>query len=231
MEKLVGRHFRKEPGHLACRAGPFTYALLLTVFAFSPAAAQTMGNPARVVRIHSAEALSSNDVAITAPVSVESAVTTAATEPAKTAPTGEQRAKNRLMVSTRPYLPLTGALPLRFSAARKWPAPVPADETPGEAEAPVVATTTPTLASEPTEPTATAEPVRPPSPAQATPQPITAVVASAQPSTKTSPTLTADMVLGFLGDLPPPEARVSVRFEPALPQGASSSAGLGALSP
>jgi hypothetical protein len=234
MEKLVRRHFRKEPGHLACRAGPIAYALLFTLVAFSTSGAQTLGNPAKVVRQYAFEKTGSEnpngtvreEIAVPAPtpdvaaVPLVDAVGSANRE-------GAKKREGVTMMSNGPYLPITGPLPLRFSSTCKWPATLQANPPAPEAAAPAVAAAVSpvaTPAESPPEPKS--EPIRPAS------TPAVATSVNAPSAAAPVPTvLTADMVLGFLGDLPPAEARVSVRFEPALPQGARGSVGLGALSP
>jgi hypothetical protein len=56
-------------------------------------------------------------------------------------------------------------------------------------------------------------------------EPTPPAVVDARASDTPPSVLTADMVLGFLGDLPVTESRTPVRFEPALPQGAGATAG------
>ena len=222
MEKLVRRHFRKEPGHLACRAGPIPYALLLTLVAFSTSGAQSMGPPAKVVRGHAL-----------ARAAVENHTIIIREEIAETeSPAVDAKRERVIVLSTGPYLPITGALPLRFSSTRKWPSPLPRTGPASEA-ATSVATTAPVPESRPSETPAekSAEPATPKVDRANPAVVVTSAASTPQANAPAATALTSDMVLGFLGDLPPTESRVSVRFEPALPQGATGSAGMGALSP
>ena len=221
MEKLVRRHIRKEPGHLACRAGPIVFALLVSLVVPSTVLAQSMGNPAKVVRVNSLEHTSAETSAPATRTLVQIPTTSAEvrTETPDTKVTGEQ--KTVMVVSTGPYLPLTGALPLRFASSRKWPAPLPKSTTPSEETVSTVAQAPATIATP-----AETRPVMASAPNPSNSTTIGTGAVATMPTitpAKTEPQaamLTADMVLGYLGNLPPGDARVSVRFEPAIPQGA-----------
>lgn len=231
MEKLVRRHFRKEPGHLACRVGPVVFAALLSLFALSAVEAQTHGHPAKVVRMPEANTF---DVRVafepeSAPASAPS-MTEEAPSPVETVTNSEPepvlvveaerppaRTRPRKIVLTKgPYLPVIGPQPLRFSATRSWPSPLPEPEV---NEEPAVAAVAATTESTPDEsPPSAAESVMVAASQSVPPKP--AAYDTTMPNV-----LTADMVLGFLGDLPASSTRVQGRFEPAVPQGAGSSTG------
>lgn len=225
MEKLVRRHFfRKEPGHLACRAGLFAYAFCLLIATLPTLEAQNLGSPAKVVR-GVAHAMDRAAIGVSSP-SDSAREPAEFVEPAGTTAQVAAVSSRPAQVVTGPYLPITGALPLRFSSSRKWPTPrretdaIATDEPANVANAQTLATTTPTVASN-----NIPEAIAPQnSAATTTAQSALLGPASEQQPARTAPEptmLSADMVLGYLGNLPPVETRVSVRFEPAIPQSAS----------
>jgi hypothetical protein len=214
METLIRRHGRKDPGHIACRVGLIAFIHFLPMSVSLSVGAETYGNPARVVRVYSA---------------AENTITTQE-EPARVAASAIKvdsiateltRAKEKsargIVLSTGPYLPATGAIPLRFSSARHWPAPLSNSQPlPAEDVAPTRTASDSASSASLTETPATSNiQVANSAPANSTP----GTKKPADTPTKFSPegtTLTADMVLGYLGNLPANEGRGGERFEPAI---------------
>lgn len=206
METLDHRHGRKDPGHLACRVGLFAFSYFLTLSATPTVAAELYGNPAKFVRVPAV----ATSTAVKQPVAVF--VVDVAEKPRRT-----------IVRIAGPYLPMTGALPLRFSSARRWPAPLPTASEPaaGDEAASTVAASDFAPPASPTE-----LPVLPLAQvANTTPASGARKSVAAPGKSSAGPTsLTADMVLGFLGNLPANEGRGGARFEPAIPRAVTTSA-------
>lgn len=186
--------------------------------------AQTYGNPAKVVRIRTSDRAVREVVRMERPrfgsraielrpgeaiavLDDGDTVVAAAPEPVLVVHADRLPPRTRvILVTAGPYLPVTGVAPLRFSPARTWPPPLPRQP----ATPTVFRTTEPAVTGTVARSDETAP--KDPEPARSSQDSDDAVGQS------TSPALTADMVLGFLDDLPPQKDQVSVHFEPAMPQ-------------
>ncbi len=233
MEKLVRRHWWKEPGHLACRVGSIVSVSFIALAALPSVHAQTRGNPAKVIRINPVEDLglrvaspgaeSDGPMASTDDAAPTETITSPEPEPVLIVRAEPPRHRaNVIVLTTGPYLPVTGSLPLRFSSTRSWPPPRPRPEAPTEA-ATVSRDESPSVAPEPAPIVATEDSVPP----AVVPVVIKADPTSAPTDHAAQPTgaLSADTVLGFLDNLPHGESRVSVQFEPAIPERAKGPSG------
>jgi hypothetical protein len=203
MDKLVRRLGRKDPVHLAGRTGPFVLlSLLVLAFVPSLSAEISRGHPAKSVRFADSAAEHSIDL--------RALVISLLPPEAPVAP-----------VPRAGYLAETGALPLRYGAARTWPAPLPTPEQPSASEA---------AASE----ALTAASVVPPASAHVatngsapvdTPASLTTTAASSSPRSRNtdsrSPSaqilLSAEFVLGQLPHLSAERGAIPTRFVPAVP--------------
>ncbi len=216
MEKLHDRTRRRDPKRTTCASGPLVALILYALLSPSLSATHVGGQPSKAHRLifgNSASAPSPVErvdqeetrpapAVVAAPAAVE-----ASAFPAVEAPPAR-------MLSDGAYLAVSGAVPLRFDAPRRWPPPLvlPAPEPVAEvAETPSPAPVVPTGPAR----VAAIEPppvVPPPEPVEARtpPRPI------GGPGLGRF-LLTADQVLDHLGDFTGRTGDTSVRFKPALP--------------
>lgn len=224
---LVRRHLWMDPELRFRRPGPSTLLLFLVLTPLYVEAAPIGGQAAKMHRILSAETAAADAAQETSvpsesveqpPLNDEPAPAIAGTHAIAVATAAPQVSAIEDPVVVRPvvtvetsietsapavprvanaaYLPLGGALPLRFAEARRWPAPLPL---------PPVET-----APEPVVEVAQAEPVVPPP----TPETVQEPPPEPEPA---RPVLTADLVLGYMGNLNPPASALEARFIPAIP--------------